>query len=342
MKKLENTLYITSPDAYISKEGENVVIHKNKEEIGRVPIHLIDNLISFTYSGVSTQAMKLCSDNNVPISFMSPSGGFISSLSGTTKGNVLLRRAQFRAADDKDFCIKISRNMIIGKISNCRKVIGRCIRDHPDTNDDESLSDALCGLSTNLSSLLTSNELDVIRGIEGDAAKTYFRAVDNMILKNKEDFFMRGRNRRPPTDKMNALLSFSYSLLTSDLKSAIMAVGMDPFVGFLHTDRPGRPSLALDMMEELRSPIADRFALNLVNLGQIGPDDFEETEGEGTHLNERGRKLFIKEWQERKHNEINHPFLGEKIERGLLPYVQSQLLAKYIRGDIEGYPPYMV
>ncbi|MDR2866243.1 MAG: type I-C CRISPR-associated endonuclease Cas1c, partial [Methanomassiliicoccaceae archaeon] len=326
MKRLDNTLYVTSSDSYISRDGENLVIQKNKEELGRFPIHLIDSLVSFTYSGVSTQAMRLCSDNNVPISFMSPGGKFISSLHGPIHGNVLLRRAQFRYADNEDRCIKISRNMIIGKISNCRKVVGRCIRDHPDANERGSLSDAMDELRANLSSLLTSNELGTIRGIEGDAAKTYFRAMDNMILRNKEDFFLHNRNRRPPTDKMNALLSFSYSVLTNEVKSALMGIGMDPYVGFLHTDRPGRPSLALDVMEELRSPMADRFVLNLVNLGQIGPDDFEETEGEGTFLNEHGRKLFIKEWQERKHSEINHPFLGEKIKMGLLPHVQSKLL----------------
>jgi len=340
--KLGNTLYILSSETNVTKDGTGLVIRKNKEEIGRFPIHLIDNVVSFTYSKIDARAMKLCSDSNVPISFMSPSGRFISSLSGPIQGNVLLRMAQFRAADNENECVKISRSIVIGKISNCRNVVRRCIRDHPGTDENGDLSKISDNLNNDLNSLITAEGLGTIRGIEGDAAKTYFRALDHMILKNKDDFFLRKRSRRPPKDKMNALLSLSYTILMNDVISAVTAAGLDPFVGFMHTGRPGKPSLALDMMEELRSPVADRFVLNLVNLGQVGAEDFDEDEGDGTVLNECGRRLFIKEWQERKQNEICHKHLGERIKLGLIPHVQSQLLAQYLRGDLNGYQPYMM
>jgi len=341
MKKLENTLYIMSPETRVSKDGDNLVVQKDAEEIGRFPVHLLESVISFTYSGISTQAMILCSENSVPIFFMSPNGRFISSVTGPIEGNVLLRRAQFRAADNEEMCLKISKNMIRGKITNSMKLIDGHIMEHHDEEDDwDVLSDIREELNASLSSLNAAEELDVIRGIEGDAARTYFRAVDNMIVKNRKDFFLRGRSKRPPADRMNALLSFSYSILANETRSALMAVGLDPFVGFLHADRPGKPSLALDMMEELRSPIADRFVLDIVNSGLIGPNDFNEDGEEGIVLDRHARKLFIREWQSRKRIEIPHRVLGEKIAMGLIPYVQSQILARFLTGETDDYSPY--
>jgi len=340
MKKLDNTLYIMSPETRVSKDGDNLVVQKDAEEIGRFPVHLLSSIVSFTYSGISTQAMILCSENSVPIFFLSPNGRFISSVIGPVEGNVMLRRAQFRAADDERICVRMSRNMIGGKISNSVKAIEEHIRTHPDADENGDMSGICEELNASISSLTVAEGLDTIRGIEGDAAKTYFRAMDNMILTNRKDFFLRGRSRRPPADKMNALLSFSYSILTNEMRSALMAVGLDPFVGFLHTDRPGKPSLALDMMEELRAPIADRFVLDIVNSGDIKPDDFEETDEDGIVLDYHARKLFIREWQNRKRIETDHRFLGEKIATGLIPHVQSQLLARSLMGEIGEYPSY--
>ncbi|MDR2866928.1 MAG: CRISPR-associated endonuclease Cas1 [Methanomassiliicoccaceae archaeon] len=337
MKKLGNTLYILSSDTYVSKDGENLVITQDEKERGRFPIHLMESVVLFTYSGVSTKAMRLCSGNNVPMYFMSPGGMLVSSLCGPMDGNVLLRRSQFRAADDKEVCVRMSREMIRGKISNCIGLIRTFIECHPRSRMKAVLSVAMDDLREGLSSLPASDELSVIRGIEGNAAKIYFRAMDHMITDNKNDFFIHERNRRPPKDRMNALLSFAYSMLANATLSALMSAGLDPYVGFMHTDRSGKPSLALDVMEELRPVIADSFVLHMVNHNRVRSDDFEETEQDGTILNEHGKKAFIKEWQERKRKEILHPILKEEVEMGLLPHIQYKLLADCIRGDIPHY-----
>jgi CRISPR-associated protein Cas1 len=292
--------------------------------------------------GATPQLMQLCSDNNVGLSFLTPYGKFLGRVNGQVRGNVLLRRTQFRIADNPEASLDIAKCFITGKIVNCRTVLGRGIRDHGSVIGCEKIRCADNLLIENLKKIEGCTNADTLRGIEGNCAKFYFDVLDELILKQKNDFFIHERNRRPPRDNMNTLLSFLYTLLAHDVESALATVGLDPYVGFFHTDRPGRPSLALDMMEELRPFIADRLTLNLVNLQQVCSDDFLKKEGGGIILTDKGRKEVLGAWQKRKQDEITHPYLNEKIPIGLLPYVQSMLMARYLRGDIDGYPPFFM
>lgn len=341
MKKLLNTLFVTSSDSYLSKDGANLVVSKNESEIGRLPIHNVQQVICFGHSGASPSAMRLCIDNDVTLSFMSPNGRFLASVYGETKGNVLLRRKQYRMADDKEISLNVSKNMILGKIINCRSILKKGKNDHNDslyTKNIEKIIDRITYFIENIDSITEESSL---RGIEGDVAHLYFQGVDNLILKNKEEFFLRCRNRRPPRDRMNSLLSFLYSMLMNDVKHALESVGLDSYVGFLHTDRPGRPSLALDLMEELR-PIADRVALTLVNLRMISPNGFIEMEGGAIIMDDDTRRTVIEAWQSRKSDVIFHPYIKDKVQIGLIPFIQALLLSRYIRGDIDGYPPFIL
>ncbi len=341
MKKLLNTLYVISPDKYLSLDGENVVILQNGEETGRIPLHNLESIITFGYTGASPALMGKCASDGKPLVFMSKSGKFLARLEGQVSGNVLLRRRQYRYADNSAISLNIAKNMISGKLFNSRRVIERTIRDHELRIDKDKFKRKSDFIKSSIAKVINANNMDELRGIEGEAASVYFSVFDDMILQQKEEFTFSGRSKRPPLDKVNALLSFAYSMATSMCASALESVGLDPYVGFMHTDRPGRRSLALDLVEEFRALMCDRFVLMLINKRIISEKDFEVREDGAVLLNENGRRLFISSWQNRKNDEIKHPFLGEKVEWGLLPYIQALLLVRYLREDMDCYPPFM-
>jgi len=333
-------LYVTSSDAFLAKDGENVVVKIEDQEAFRSPIHYLEGIVTFGYKGASPAMLRMCSDHNVAVSFLTGSGRFQAQLTGPVKGNVLLRRTQYRLADNLEESTRLSARFIMGKLANSRNVVRRFMSDHCSPDYQGPGREVSWLLAINLGRLERCRDLDEIRGIEGESARAYFSVIDDMILCNKDHFYMRGRSKRPPLDNVNALLSFLYTLLAHEVRAALETVGLDPFVGFLHRDRPGRPGLALDLMEELRAYIADRMVLSLINRGQITGGDFVQKETGGIILKPEGRKTVLEAWQKRKADEITHPFLEEKIPIGLLPYVQAMLLARHIRGDIEDYPPF--
>lgn len=341
MKPLLNTLFVTSEDIYLSLDGENVVANRGKEPFARYPLHTLQNIITFSYAGASPALMGACAERDVGLAFCSPRGKFLARVNGGSRGNVLLRRTQYRAADDPAQSCRIARCMIFGKLHNARWSIERTKRDHALRVDSERLDRASRQLQGLLGQVLAAREPDTLRGLEGVGASAYFDVLDEMILSGKEDFFFRGRSRRPPLDRVNALLSFAYSLLAHDCASALEAAGLDSYVGFLHRDRPGRTSLALDLMEELRPCLADRFVLTLINNRMIRPDDFIASESGAVLLSDASRKVFLQRWQERKRDPITHPYLEEKIPWGMVPYTQALLLARYLRGDLDDYPPFL-
>lgn len=341
MKKLLNTVYVNSPDRYLSLEGENLVISQDGTEIGRVPLHNIERIMTFGYAGASPALMGKCVKNGIELVFMSRNGHFIARVEGEVKGNVLLRRQQYRIADDEKGSLDIARNIISAKLFNSRWVIERMIRDHGARIDTELFSRKSEFLYNSIKQARSCSDMDSLRGIEGEAASVYFSVFNDMILQQKDDFRFDTRNKRPPLDNVNALLSFAYSMATGMCTSALESVGLDPYVGFMHTDRPGRRSLAVDMVEEFRSVLCDRFVLMLINKRLVSSDDFVKREDGAVLLTEDGRKNFFSAWQKRKSEELKHPFLEEKVEWGMLPYVQAMLLSRYIRGDIDCYPPFM-
>lgn len=341
MKKLLNTLYINSPDRYISLDGENAVISNDGKIVGRVPLHNIERIVTFGHSGASPALMGKCAAHGIELVFMSRNGRFMARVEGKHRGNVLLRREQYRIADNEQRSLKIAKNMIIGKLYNGRWSIERSIRDHAPRLDCEKLKSKCELLNNALKQCELCDSMDSLRGIEGEAASVYFSVFDDLILQQKDDFSFHTRSKRPPLDNVNALLSFCYSLTAGMCSSALEAVGLDPYVGFMHTDRPGRCSLSLDLMEEFRALMCDRFVLTLINKRIITADDFLRSENGATVLTESGRRTFFEAWQSRKSDVITHPFLKEKVEWGMLPYVQALLLARYIRGDLDGYPPFM-
>ncbi len=341
MKKLLNTLFITSEDIYLSLEGENVLANRDKQVVARYPLHMLQNIVSFSYAGASPALMGACAQRDVGLAFCTPRGRFLARVCGENAGNVLLRREQYRVADDEAGSCRVARNMVFGKLHNCRWSLERTKRDHGMRVDAGLLSDASRELQSLLTPVTEITELDTLRGVEGVGAGAYFGALDEMILSRKEDFFFRGRNRRPPLDRVNAMLSFAYTLLAHDCASALESVGLDAYVGFLHRDRPGRTSLALDLMEELRPCMADRFVLTLINNRMIRPEDFQVQDSGAVLLTDDGRRAFLKAWQEKKKEVLTHPYLGEKLSWGMVPYVQALLLARYLRGDLDGYPPFL-
>ncbi|MCI2148147.1 type I-C CRISPR-associated endonuclease Cas1c [Bifidobacterium crudilactis] len=341
MRKLLNTLFVVREDSYLALENDNVVVHQDEKKIASVPLRSIEQILCFSYKGASPALMGKCSEFEVGISFFSPRGRYYCSVLGERNRNVLLRREQFRMADDEQYSLPIARSFIAGKLFNCRWVLERTKRDHAMRVNVERISSKSMVLHEAIKTLSGCVSVDGLRGVEGNAAKEYFYVFDDLILRDKESFFFETRSRRPPLDRMNALLSFVYSLLTSDCVAALQGVGLDPYVGFLHVDRPGRASLALDLMEEFRPTVADRFVLSLVNTGAIKASHFEEQENGGIFLNEQGRKIVLTAWQHHKTQIITHPYLGEKISWGLVPYVQALLLTRMIRGDIDAYPPFM-
>jgi CRISPR-associated protein Cas1 len=301
----------------------------------------LGDIVVFTYKGASPMLMGKCMEYNISITFMTPYGKFLGRVSGKTRGNVALRRNQFHIADDEEKSLKIARNTIIGKIYNCRWVLERIKRDHELQVNTDALRDASQKLKEALENVQKCCSESELRGFEGSAAAIYFSVFQEMILQQKDDFQFSGRNRRPPLDRVNALLSFVYTLLTSMMTGALETVGLDPAVGFMHGDRPGRNSLALDMVEELRPALADRFVLMLINKKIVTAKDFESREDGAVLLSEDGRKTVLKEWQKRKQMQIVHPYLDEKVQWGMVPYAQAMLLARTIRGDLEAYPPFM-
>ena len=341
MRKLLNTLYVTSPDKYLSLDGENIVVLTGGEAIGRIPLHNIEEIVTFGYTGASPALMGYCAKNNISLNFLSKNGKFLACVTGEVRGNVILRKTQYRISDDKSVSAGIARNMIIGKVYNSRWILERATRDHPDRVDVERIKNVSESLQTSLYELKNCDDLERIRGIEGNSASQYFSVFDDLILRNKDSFFFKERNRRPPLDNVNALLSFSYTLLANMSSAALSTVGLDPYVGFLHRDRPGRVSLALDLMEELRPVMADRFVLTMINKLVVTAADFIKKENGAVILTDAGRKSVINAWQNKKQEKIKHPFLGEKIEWGLIPYVQATLLARFLRGDMDMYPPFM-
>jgi len=341
MRKHLNTLFVTTQHAYLHKEGESVVVKVNGENRLRIPVHTLDGIVCFGAVSISPFLMFHCASSNVTISFMSEHGKFLARIHGPITGNVLLRREQYRMADLPEQASKIATNLLLGKLANSRAVLRRTIRDHTNRMDTKALQTAEMRLTGYLKQLKRNCSLDELRGIEGDAASVYFGVFDCLIMAQREEFNFKSRNRRPPLDPVNALISFVYTLLVHDCRSALEGVGLDPYVGYLHVDRPGRPSLALDIMEEFRSFLADRLVLSLINRRQINIKDFRKSESGAILLNDEGRKKVLVAWQKRKQDELTHPFTNEKIKTGLLTHMQARLLSRHLRGDLDGYPPFI-
>lgn len=338
MKKFLNTLYITTQGSYLAKEGECVLIRQEQKNIAKIPLHTLTSIACFGQISCSPYLMQYCSELGISISWFTEYGRFQATVHGPTKGNVLLRREQYRKADDLAFSTQLSSSFIAGKLANSRTILRRACREYP----NQQIEQVCTRLGGHIQSLEKAKNLDEIRGIEGDSAHHYF-SIFPLLIRSKEDAFQfTTRNRRPPKDCVNTLLSFFYTMMMHDAKSALESVGLDPYVGYLHRDRPGRASLALDLIEEFRSYLADRLTLTLINRGQIKAKDFVVTESGAVHLQDNARKEILSVWQERKREEIEHPFLKEKMPVGLLFFVQAQLLARHIRNELNLYPPFFV
>lgn len=340
MKRLLNTLYVTSPDRYLSLDGENVVILEKNVEIGRIPLHNLEMIVTFGYTGASPALMGACASRNIGLVFLSGNGRFIARVVGEVYGNVMLRKEQYRRSEQENASLAIAKNCILGKVYNSRWILERAARDHSMRVDVEKIRRKTGFLASSLPKIRNCESAEELLGLEGEAASIYFSVFDDLILQQKEDFCFSGRSRRPPMDEVNAMLSFSYTLLTSMCASALETVGLDPYVGFFHKDKPGRKSLALDIVEELRSVMGDRFVLTLINLRSVKKDGFLRKENGAVIMDEKTRKVFLTAWQKKKQEMITHPFLGEKIEWGMVPFAQAMLLARYLRGDLEEYPPF--
>lgn len=339
MRKMLNTLYITTPEAYLSKDGQNIVVSVKQEEVFRIPSINVEGIVTFGYMGASPGLMKLCSDSGISLTFLSPNGRFISRVQGATKGNVLLRKKQYQLSDDEAWSLHISQIMIAGKIQNYSNILKRYIRDY---GDSEFINQAIKVLEQSKQNVLKSTDRTILIGYEGMASNAYFEVLPILILNQKDDFPFHGRNRHPPKDAVNAMLSFAYTLIANEVAAALETVGLDPYVGFLHTLRPGRTSLALDMMEELRAYLGDRFVLSLINKRQITSKEFLFQGENGVVMTDKGKKIFLTAWQNRKKETIIHPYLNEKIEIGLIPYAQAMLMARYVRQDIDDYPVFLI
>ncbi len=339
MRKLLNTLYITTPESYLSKDGQNVVVSVKQQEVFRIPIINIEGIITFGYMGASPGLMKLCTENNVALTFMSPNGRFVSRIQGQTRGNVLLRKQQYKLSEQSEWSLHLSQVMIAGKIQNYRNILRRFIRDYGENEYVDSAAKALDDLKRDT---LRVTDKQALMGLEGMAANRYFKIFPYLMTQQRNEFPFNGRNRRPPKDAVNAMLSLAYTLLTNDIAAALEAVGLDPYVGFLHTLRPGRASLALDMTEELRAYLGDRFVLSLINRRQIKPKDFIYQGEQGVTMTDNGRRTFLTAWQNKKRESLVHPYLNEKIPIGLVPYAQAMLLARFVRNDIDDYPVFLI
>lgn len=341
MRKLLNTLYVTAPEAYLALDGENVVVRKEEREAARLPLHNLEGIVTFGYAGASPALMGACARRNVSLCFLTAHGRFLARAVGEVRGNVLLRKEQYRVSEEEGASLAVARNMISGKLYNARWVIERATRDHTLRVDVERLKRASGAVKRAISLASDCKSLEGLRGVEGEGAAQYFSVFNDLILQQQEDFCFAGRNRRPPLDRVNALLSFVYTLLAGETASALETMGLDPYVGFLHRDRPGRVSLALDVMEELRPVMADRFVLSLINRREVSGQGFSVQENGAVIMDDATRKIVLTAWQTRKQEIIVHPFLNEKMQWGLLPHVQSMLLARYLRGDLDAYPVFL-
>lgn len=344
MRRMLNTIYVTSEGSWLRKDGQNLVVEVDGAERGRAPLHMLDGVVSFGRAGASPALLAACAEAGITVSHLDPNGRFLARVEGRRSGNVLLRRTQFRLADDAARRTVIVRGIVAAKAANQRAVVRRALRDHSDSMAALA-RDALDNTERRLTDVarrtLVAPDVDVLRGLEGEAALVYFGIFSHLVRVDEPAFAFGGRSRRPPLDRMNALLSFLYAMLGHDCRSALEAHGLDPQVGFLHADRPGRAGLALDLMEELRPVLADRLALSLVNRRQIAPDDFVLEEAGGVRLTDQARKRVLVAWQERKRDELRHPFLNEAMPLGLLAHAQAQLLARHLRGDLDGYPAFI-
>ena len=340
MRKFLNTLYILSEDSYLSLDNENVVVQCGKTEIGRIPLHTLESILCFSYPGASPALMGKCAACGIDLCFFTPRGRFLARAVGEERGNVLLRQKQYQiSASEPESCL-YARNFILGKVYNARWVLERATRDHPQRVPVEQFKRVSSQLAAALPLIEQCDDLDQLRGLEGEAAQRYFDCFNSLILQQPDDFQFTSRSRRPPMDNVNAMLSFAYSLLAGSCTSALQSAGLDPYVGFLHRARPGRRSLALDLMEELRAVYADRFVLSCINQKILTAKHFEKQENGAVLLTDAGRKTFLHAWQTKRTEVITHPFLKEKIPWGLVPYVQALLLARTLRGDMEIYPPF--
>lgn len=344
MRRMRNTLYVTSEDAWLRKDGANVVVEGDGKEIGRAPLHMLDSLVVFGCRGASPALMAACAEAGICISFLDPNGRFLARVEGMRSGNVLLRRTQYRVADDELKKTAIVRGIVTAKVANQRTVVLRALRDHGDTMPDptrlaiEVVERRLADMARRA---ISAGDTDTLRGLEGEAAAGYFSIFDHLIRSEDPAFRFAGRSRRPPLDRVNALLSFLYAMLGHDCRSALETHGLDPQVGFLHADRPGRSSLALDLMEELRPVLAERLALSLINRGQLRAVDFVIEDAGAVRLTDDARKSVLIAWQERKRDTLRHPLLDETMPLGLVPHFQAQLLARHLRGDLDGYPGFI-
>lgn len=342
MKKLLNTLYVTTEWASLHKEGENVVARLDDEPDRRAPLHMLSSIVTFGSVSISPALIGACAGTGITITLLDRVGRFQARIEGPSAGNVLLRRAQYRAAES-DVGLEIVRSILLGKLANQRSVLLRALRDHgggmqPEARDEVAVAARRLELMLQ-GAIPQSDSIDTLRGYEGEASRLYFSVFNKLIRSSDGEMTFNGRSRRPPLDPVNALLSFLYVLLTHDCRSALEGVGLDPAVGYLHRDRPGRPSLALDLVEELRPALADRLALSLINRRQLRASDFTTSDSGAIFLSDEARKTVLTAWQERKREERLHNFVGERAPIGLIPHLQALLLARHLRGDIDGYPP---
>ena len=340
MRKLLNTLHVMTQGAYLHRDGETIAIRVGEDLKLRIPIHTLEGLVCWGQVACSPPVLGFCCERGVGISFLTEQGKFLARVTGPVSGNVLLRRQQYRMADGADGALLTVRTIVAAKIANSRVVLLRAAREVADKAREDPLREAANRLSWAGLEAARAPSIDEARGHEGSAGQTYFSVFDHMIAGDREAFRFDGRSRRPPLDRVNALLSFVYALLRHDIESALESVGLDPAVGFLHTDRPGRPSLALDLMEELRAALADRLVLTLINRRQVQGSGFTEQDGGGILMDDVTRKAVVAAWQLRKQDEIEHPYLNERIPVGLVPYVQALLLARYVRGGLNANPAF--
>ena len=337
MRKLLNTLYVTKETGYLSLDGETVVLTESGKKLVALPFSNIESIYCFNYLGCSPALMGKCAQNNVGLCFLTPSGRFLARVVGATKGNVYLRKTQLEKFSDPAVCLDLVKSTISAKVKNVASLLRRSLRDHPEADEEGKVTACLDKFSSSLSVVDSQTDIDVLRGIEGECAKAYFYIFDGLFVKQGEDFKLCGRTKHPPLDRTNAILSFLYTVCTNDIASALECVGLDPYIGFYHTLRPGRVSLACDIMEEFRAVI-DRLVLTAVNLRKISKEDFNKEIGGAVLLNDTGRKKVLEMWQSKKREAVKHPFLKEKIQFGLFPYIQANLLAKFVRGELDIYP----